>query len=418
MARLTKSFIDKLTPPSTNYDLHWDEQDKGFGVRITASGKRTYVVQGRINGKSARITIGSHDPWTCDSARKEARDLLMLMDKGIDPRNLRKEEAISKISLREVANHYLRDRELKERSKKEIERHLTTTFEKWLNKPIASINREAVTNRFNEMKTRGLRGIRPAPAQANQAFAVLRSLFNYAIREYRKPDDSPILTNNPVDVLYKKWAQIKPRNRRIPDSKIGSVWHELTFIKNTIHNHETLTSIDLVMFLMLTGARIGETSSLTWDRVNLEEKWWHIPDPKNSNPVWLPLSKEACELLIARQHVNDSPFVFPSWSKSGHIIDPREIMKKVSKIAGEQLSPHDLRRTCTTIGVAICNIELHKIELLTNHVPRGVTARHYLETSDLKYLIKEVQQISDFIVNQSNIAKAIATGLNVIPLRA
>lgn len=417
MARLTKSFVEKLVPPSKEYELHWDEQDRGFGLRITSAGKRTYIAQGRINGKTIRITIGSHDPWTCDNARKEARDLIMSMDKGIDPRDMQKEEAILKITLREVANHYLRDRPLKERSRNEIERHVTTTFSSWQNKPLASISRDAVTARFNEMKTLGLHGNRPAPAQANQGFSVLRALFNYAIREYRKPCGSPVITDNPCDVLFKKWAQVKPRTTRIPDTKIGAVWHMLSHLKQKTTNVETLASIDLVMFLILTGARIGEASALTWDRVNLEEKWWHIPDPKNSNPVWLPLSNESCMMLSARHESKTSNFVFASWSKTGHLVDVRGIMKKVSESCGEELSAHDLRRSFTTIGIAKCKIELHKIELLTNHVPRGVTARHYLETSRLTYLMPEVQQIADFITNEARIAEAILTGQNVVQLK-
>jgi integrase len=160
------------------------------------------------------------------------------------------------------------------------------------------------------------------------------------------------------------------------------------------------------MFLLLTGARIGEASALTWDRVNLDEAWWHLPDPKNRNPVWLPLSSQAVELLKTRQRVKGSKFVFTSWGKAGHIRDPRDTMKNLSEVAGLHLSPHDLRRTFTTIGIANCGIDLFKVELLTNHVPKTVTERHYLETSRLQYLLPQAQQIADWIEAQAVVAKA------------
>lgn len=405
--KLTKQEIDKSAKPDTSEKpkdvLYWDTKDQGFGLRVTPTGKMTYVVQGRIPGhaNSVRLTIGPHGRWTPDTARDEAKKLLRMMDTGIDPRAVAKKEAAQRVTLRDVADGYKRDRPLKDSSKAEIERHVTTTFEAWLKKPLKDINREAVTKRFNEIKTKGTTGNGPAPAQANQAFAVLRALFNYAIREYREPDGAPVLTDNPVDVLYKKWVPLKPRTSRVPDSKVGAVWSFLTKAREQAYNRDTLASIDLVMLLMLTGLRIGECSELTWDRVNLEEGWIHIPDPKNSNPVWLPLSTQAVQLLTTRQRVKGSPFVFSSWGKAGHIKDPRDTMKKVSEVAGTKITPHDLRRTYTTIGVASVGIDLHKVELLTNHVPKGVTARHYLETSHLQYLKPETQRISDWIEQQA-----------------
>ena len=410
MAKLIKTYIDKIAPPASGYDLHWDEQDRGFGLRITKNGKRTYIAQGRVNGKEARITIGAHGVFTADQAREAAREHLRSMRLGIDPRTVAKERAAETVSLRDVADAYKRDRPLKDSSKGEIERHVTTTFEVWLNKPVASISREMVTKRFNEIKGHGLRGNGPAPAQAIQGFSVLRALFNYAIRESRRPDGTAIIKDNPVEVLHKKWAPIKAKTTRIPDSKVGAVWSALQQWREVAYNRDTLASIDLVTFLLLTGARIGEASALTWDRVNLDEGWWHLPDPKNRNPVWLPLSKEARELLKTRQHVKGSPFVFASWGKCGHIRDPRDTMNNLSEIAGLHLSPHDLRRTFTTIGIACCAIDLFKVELLTNHVPKTVTERHYLETQHLEYLTPEVQRISDWIVEQGRIVGAVSNG--------
>jgi integrase len=97
------------------------------------------------------------------------------------------------------------------------------------------------------------------------------------------------------------------------------------------------------------------------------------------------------------------------------------LLGKVKDIASDgsgAVSPHDLRRTFVTTGFSACGIDLFKLELLTNHVPQGITARHYLQTSRLQYLHPEVQSICDWIEEQARIAYAKATGANVVPLRA
>lgn len=418
MARLTKEYIDKITPPEKGYKVHWDDKLKGFGLRVTAAGKKVFVVMGRVQGEQVGITIGPYGVWTVDHARDGfiekgpdgkrvlrkvgAQQLLEDMQAGIDPRAERKKKEATAMTLRDVAKDYLgRPGKLKESSKGEIERHVATTFEAWADKPITAITEDDCRKRYNELLTKGLRGKAPAPGQANQAFSVLRALINYASRQYK------VVTHNPVSALRDHWVQLQPRTTFIDSNKVGAVWHMLTTSRADAYNRDTLASIDLVMFLLLTGARIGEASALTWDRVNLDEGWWHIPDPKNKNPVWLPLCSQAVELLKTRQRVKGSKFVFTSWGKAGHIKDPRDTMLKVSEAAGSKVTPHDLRRTFTATGFQSCGVDLFKLELLTNHVPKGVTARHYLETSRLQYLLPEVQRIGDWIEAQGKVAAAV-----------
>lgn len=415
MAKLTKTFIDKVQPPAEGYAMHWDDSLKGYGLRVTAAGKRVFVAQGRVLGKAVCFTIGPFGEWTEFEAREKARKVLQGMREGIDPRDVKKADEATRVTLRQVADAYMgRPGKLKDSSKSEIERHVTTTFEAWQHKPITGITEDDCRKRYNEILTKGLRGKAPAPGQAVQAFSVLRALINFAGRRYKRADGTPLILHNPVAVLKDDWVTLPERKTRIPESKIGSVWSALQQWRDQAYNRDTLASIDLVIFLVLTGARIGEAAALTWDRINLDEGWWHLPDPKNRNPVWLPLSTQAVQLLTTRQRVEGSPFVFSSWGKAGHIKDPRDTMKKVSEVAGTKITPHDLRRTFTTFGVANCGVDLHKIELLTNHVPRGVTAKHYLETSHLQYLKPEVQRIADWIEQQA----AKANGANVVPLRA
>ena len=421
MAKLTKTFIDKVQPPAKGYAMHWDETIKGYGLRVSApsdlhpEGKRVFVAQGRVQGKAVCFTIGPFGEWTEHEARDKARKVLQGMREGIDPRDVKKADEATRVTLRQVADAYMgRPGKLKDSSKSEIERHVTTTYEAWQHKPITGITEDDCRKRYNEILTKGLRGKAPAPGQAVQAFSVLRALINFAGRRYKRADGTPLILHNPVAVLKDDWVTLPERKTRIPESKIGPVWSALQQWRDQAYNRDTLASIDLVIFLVLTGARIGEAAALTWDRINLDEGWWHLPDPKNRNPVWLPLSTQAVQLLTTRQRVEGSPFVFSSWGKAGHIKDPRDTMKKVSEVAGTKITPHDLRRTFTTFGVANCGVDLHKIELLTNHVPRGVTAKHYLETSHLQYLKPEVQRIADWIEQQA----AKANGANVVPLRA
>lgn len=431
MAKLTKTFIDKVQAPAKGYDIHWDDRVPGYGLRVTANRVRSFVAQGRVRGKPVIVTIGRYGLYTEDQARAKAQSLLQDMREGIDPRDVKKADEAMAVTLQEVCDAYVsRPGKLKASSKAEIERHVEKVFAAWKDRPIASITAEEVRKRYREMATKGLTG-KPAPGQANISMTTLRALINYAARQYRRMDGTPIIARNPVDTLRDDWIQLKPRTRDIDTNKVGDVWHMLTTARANVieaqqredgevnpQDADKQAGIDLVMFLLLTGARRNEGAMLTWDRVNLDDGWFHLPDPKNANPVWIPLSSQAVAILRERMQTEGSPFVFTSRSKAGHIMDTRAPLERISKVAGITLSAHDLRRTFVSVGVARCGIDLHKIELLTNHVPKGVTAKHYLQTSRLQYLQPEVQRIGDWIEQQGRIAEAKANSENVVPFPA
>lgn len=425
-AKLTKRYVDSVKPGPKD-EFHWDTELRGFGLRVSPAAKVSFIVQGRVGGsaKDARLTIGPYGVFSPDQARDVAREHLRSMRLGIDPRDMRRQDEASKVTLRQTADAYFaRPNMLKESTRSEMDRHIEKVFEAWKEKPIASITPADCRKRYEELATKGLRGKGPAPTQAAISMVTLRTLINFAMSEYKKLNGTPIIEHNPVAILKKDLRPSQPRTRHIDRRNIGKFWSLLTESRKATLNQDALAGIDLVMFLLLTGARRNEGAGLTWDRVHINDDdptdcWWHIPDPKNRNPVWLPLSSQAVAVLKSRKRVNDNPHVFASRSEAGHIMDTRAPLEQISKKLGmERLSAHDLRRSFVTAGVKACRLDLAKLELLTNHVPQGITARHYLSTSDLRDFLGEIQAIGDFIESEARVVEARASGANVVPLHA
>lgn len=428
--KLTKGYIDRLQPvPKETF--FWDPEIKGFGIRVTRTGKVSFVVQGRIVGvaAAARVTIGPYGVFTVEQARDVAREHLRSMRLGIDPRDVRKHEDAMKVTLRDVADAYFaRPGMLKETTRALMDWHVEQVFEKWKDRPIVSITPAECRKRHEEMATKGLRGKKAAPGSAALSMVTLRTLCNFASTEYRKLDGSPIITSNPVDILKKDLKPLTPRTRHIDRRQIGEFWNWLTTARSApAANDDMRAGLDLVMFLALTGTRRNEGAQLTWDRVNLDDtdasnNWFFLPDPKNKNPVTIPMSLQCCAVIKARLAAKEkagskSNFVFPSRSKAGHIMDTRAPLEQFAKTIGmDRLSAHDLRRTFVTLGVKACRLDIAKLELLTNHVPQGVTARHYLETSDLRDYHREVQAIGDYIEGEALVAAAKQSGANVVSI--
>jgi integrase len=427
MAKITKTFVDKVAAPAEGYEMHWDDSVKGYGLRVSSQGKKVFMVMGRVLGKSIQFTLGPFGTLTEAKARERAQKVLQDMREGIDPRAVVKADAAAKVSLQDVLEAYVgRPGKMKDSTAREYRRHVEKTFAKWAALPIASITRDMVKDRHAALVKGGLEGKKAAPASANAAFVTLRILIRFAMDEYRQADGTPLIRDNPVDALKHHWAKLGTRTERYIDKrKIGAVWNKLQEMRGEVQGYEALASVDLTIFALLTGARRDEMATLTWDRVHIDdhnpsECWWHLDDRKRGDPIWLPLSSQAVALLKSRPRLKladgtESPFVFPSWGKTGRIMDARAPMVAIGEIAGKHLSLHDLRRSFTNYAMRECLIEKFRTDLLTGHKPSSddVTARAYLDLAHLDWLQPDVQKVGDWIEQQA----AIAASKNVVPLQ-
>ena len=73
--KLTKKSIDAIKPDGEDR-IYWDDELRGFGLRLKQSGLRSFLIQFRNRqGRSRRLTVGNYGRLTPEEARREARRL-------------------------------------------------------------------------------------------------------------------------------------------------------------------------------------------------------------------------------------------------------------------------------------------------------------------------------------------------------
>lgn len=207
--RITKTYVDALQPPARNQAFLRDSELKGFGVRVTASGAKSFILEKRVKGRVRRQTIGRYPDLTVEQARKQAQVLLGQIALGVDPVAEREAERARQVSLREAFADFKRARKgLKPSTLYDYERLLNVAFKDWQARPLVEISREMVQRRHTQLgETRG-------PAYANLAMRFLRSLLNFASARYEDRNGDSILRDNPVDRLTRTRAWYRVARRR------------------------------------------------------------------------------------------------------------------------------------------------------------------------------------------------------------
>ena len=86
--------LDSIRPPAEGRVEYWDEVVKGLGLRVSASGRRAWVLMFRVRGEKRlrRATLGTYPTLTLADAREMAGADLRTAAKGNDPASQRKAE--------------------------------------------------------------------------------------------------------------------------------------------------------------------------------------------------------------------------------------------------------------------------------------------------------------------------------------
>jgi len=177
---------------------------------------------------------------------------------------------------------------------------------------------------------------------ANRSLTLLRSVFNYGYKF------ELIDSRNPGKAI-KKFKE-HSRDRVAATDEVSRIVVAI----DSLHS----ANRDLFKIMFFTAARRSNVCAMAWDELDLENGIWTIPASKfkTGSPTKIALIDQVVEILRTRETIRDPncPWVFPSYSKQGHIMWPEASWRKILEVAGvKSLTMHDARRTSATIQSAM-----------------------------------------------------------------
>jgi integrase len=381
---LTDRALKALKPARAGQ--HYDVADAavpGLAVRVSETGRRTFVLIGRFPGSAnpTRRALGQFGALTLAEARERAREWHKLIEKGIDPRTHQEREQQAEQrrrsnSFRSVAEDFLRLAVIgpdpdnpKQRKAREVRRDFEKEFiGRWAHRPITDITAHDVIAVLDEAVARG------SPYQAHNLLGHIRRLFNWAIaRGVYGLDRSPCDRMSPGDVIGAKSA----RTRVFTDAELRAFW--------VITGQIPYPYAPLFRLLMLTGQRKSEVAEARWSEFNLEKKLWVIPAArmKAAAPHVVPLSDDAVAILKTLPRFQSGDHLFSTtfgqkpvngFSKAKAALDKAMLanLRKVNPKA--ELPPfviHDIRRSVRT-GLSALPVQSEVAELVIAHTKPGL----------------------------------------------
>src|SRR5690348_5778938 len=150
--QLTDVLVQRTLPPASGRLEIFDKTLPWLALRITSNGHKSFVIRARVKGTAQpiRYTIGDARLWSLKDARQKARDVLVTMQAGVDPREQKRAQAAAvgrqkRTTFAAVAEAYIAEHVSTLRSAKrtaaDIRRYLVKA---WGNKPISSITSDDV----------------------------------------------------------------------------------------------------------------------------------------------------------------------------------------------------------------------------------------------------------------------------------
>lgn len=335
---LTDLVVRSLKPPASGQIDYWDVTMRGFGVRVSQAGSKTFVA--KVHNQ--RVTIGRYPDMSLAEARKNAHGV-KARDEPLARNKITFEQAYEKFK----AEHIPAKRASTQYCyKRVIEKYFLPRFG---TKRLAKISYENITAITDPLAE--------TPSEQAHALAIARTFFKWCARPPRR------YTPSPLEGLQLRLA--KARRRVLSDEEIIKVW---AAAQEQGYPHGIF-----IQLLILTGQRRSEIAGLRWPWINLKDRTITLPDTANKSKRehTFPFGDLVAEILEIVPRFNSTDLLFPTrW-------DDDRPFSGFSKYKSEMQDGvpgwclHDLRRTFAT-RLAEMKVAPHVVERLLNHKLGGI----------------------------------------------
>lgn len=386
--------------------LYWDAGLPGLGLRVTASGARSFIFERRLGGKTVRVTVGSVQAYSVADARKRTRELATAVDRGEDPRVQRAE--------RIAGERAQRDAERAERARREVtgldawsayceahrpqaganlrrarggpwgERHyaehlryadpggrtrtrakakvtLPGPLHSLLDRPLADIDSKAV-----EAWTKRVAATRAATARLG--FRMLATFVRWCAESDAY---GTIVRADACSTTRARTPLGQPEERRdcLQREQLAPWFREVRALSPVVAAY--------LQCLLLTGARREELARLTWEDVDFTWRTLRLRDKVEGERV-IPLTPMVAQLLSFLPRREEAPWVFTSpLAADGRLREPRIAHNRAVAAAGlPHLTLHGLRRSFGTLAEWV-EVPAGVIAQVMGHKPSATAEKHY-----------------------------------------
>ena len=422
--RLTAATIRTLTlPPGKSDHIFFDADLPGFGLRVRATGGKTWMVQYAIAGRTRRMVLGPPAVLDPGKARETAKDSLAQVRLGRDPASeknqarTRAEESFGAL----LKPFMLRQQDrLKPHSLQQANYNLFKLCRELHTTPIAALSRKTIAARLATIATTN------GPATSNRTRANLSAFCTWAAKE-------GYLDVNPVSFTNVA-TENGARERLLTDAELVKIWNALdgecisrrAAAGRLRANWQASRSHFgvIIKLLILTGLRRTEIGYLSWSEIDLDANLITLPGSrtKNGKSHLVPMSGPVRALIEEQPRQDGCDFLFSraggrrfeNWSSSKQRLDDQ-----IATIHGEPVAPwviHDFRRKFSTDLHEKLHVPPHICEVLLGHIGhQSGVAGVYNRSAYLAECARALDRWADHIVTlvPGNSAKA-----TVIPLRA